>query len=80
MLLLWSISSFKFTDSSRADGWKAAVKMMRINTENTQKMKKKFYRRTAIFTLLWCATFLNAVEDKLGYENIVRPFKPLGTL
>ena len=53
--------------------------MMKINAENTKKMKKKFYRRTAIFTLLWCATFLNAVEDELGYETIVRPFKQLGT-
>ncbi|XP_065051781.1 uncharacterized protein LOC135681312 [Rhopilema esculentum] len=45
---------------------------MNLDRENSQKFQKKFYRRTALFTWLWCAAILNAVDLKVGREKIVR--------
>eukprot|EP00794_Sanderia_malayensis_P017748 gene17748-19522_t len=38
---------------------------MKEEKEFSPLSRKKFYRRTAILTLLWCATILNAREEKL---------------
>lgn len=48
--------------------------MLTVDQESSQKLIKKFYRRTALFTWLWCAAILNAVEDRGGHDWVSRPF------
>jgi len=48
--------------------------MLSVYGESLQKLKKKFARRTALFTWLWCTAILNAIEDKSGYDRVSRPW------